>query len=480
MRKRLLLICLAVALPLVGQQVPSVTALFQQAETAARQLPDLLSTRELAMIAGDEAVATPTQGLKDYRNLYAQVHAWPVNDDTPVLKERTRLWFQIEEFAIEAYAEQGKFKQAIRWLAAYDPGNMHHESPAWSYGVVIRDMLQRQEFAGASAAFQQCTEENDGFSFYGAGAAIGNPGLGEMERLGLASAGISAAAGAVDNILLAARFLADVHTAFPDMDGEVEDAALALLQQAHRAAASNPAHAGSYARGGAHRLALLEQLDPERAATERAAFPAAGGVAANPGIIELSPTGQPVGVAAGPGAAVRLGQEATKQPGEALADAAKLNDTNAHFSALAEIALTLAKAHPQHARTAADAANELLDTNVAMAEDGYAVDLAHAYAELLEPGREQDVARQAAAALNTHAQQSEAQMDVSTPEAVANTEKHLFLPSLLSTSEYKNLASFDPADAWAQVQQCRCPILQPLIFAKIAETMTPAGQKAVP
>lgn len=479
MTTRLLLALSCAVVFCCGQTpVPSAAAIFKEAKADAAQLATLLAVREAKFIADDELPGEPEQALSDYKALYNEVHSWPVATGTAVQKAQTDLRFIVEQWAIETYARRGKFKQALAWLQSYDPGNLNNEDPAWEYGYVIRIMLANRDYAQVQTAFSQCRGESDGFSFFGAAKAVGATELPELQRMELAREGIRAAATAAPNVEHAARFLDAVHNAFPEMDGGVEDAAIALLAGAHADAAQQRDHTAADERGSARLLALLDQLAPDRAAELKARYPADVAAPTNNGIIMLSSTGKVEGVAVGQDPPHKLSALAASDLDGALAGAVGLTNKNTRFAALAEIAKVSVKAHPQRAAQAADEAYALLDKDVAASESGYVGELGHAYAQLGQPDRAQELADMALDDVNQSAANIEGQWDLSSPEGVARVEEHLVIPSAIVAAEYHAVAAFLPAVALGHARACDCQVLQPLILAAIAESLSPAGAKA--
>jgi hypothetical protein len=178
-----------------------------------------------------------------------------------VEKARVRVALSVESAAIEAFAQQGEFNQALKWLANYDPGNQLGGWPDWVYGQVILQMLAQRQYGEVQPAISQCTAEGDGFPFWGAATAIAPGGLPWLERSELASQGLQAA-GSTRQVVHAARFLAAVHAAFPGMDSAVEDAIVSELRFAASDMARHPNDSENDERGGTQLLALLGQINP--------------------------------------------------------------------------------------------------------------------------------------------------------------------------------------------------------------------------
>ncbi len=424
-------------------------------------------------------IAAPQQGLRDYRAVYQQVHAWPALAGTAAEKMRTALRFIGEAEAIEAFASQGKFSQALVWLEQYQPGDNGETTAGEAYSDVIVDMLAKKDFAQVPSAFQQCHEEGDDFPFEGGATALEAEGLLPLQRMAIARAGLEVAGSAAD-VRPAALFLAQVHRVYPGLDSESEDAILSLLRHAHANAVANPSMAAVDRRGGALLLSILEQIDAQSAEEARAEFPAASQT--NPDgapVIYASPAGKVIGAGSGPEAPAQISELAPSDPDGALADAAKLISEEQRFGALAGIAQALARAHPRRAARAAGEAYGLIDDDIAQADTGYMADLAQAYSLLGAPGRAAEVAGRALDAADAHAAQAEAGYDLSDPDAVARLAGQLLLPAVGLSYPYAEVAEFLPRLALAHARDCNCKVLKPLVLARLAEALTPAGAKAV-
>lgn len=462
-------------LPTARPGIVQPAVLFQQARAAAAGLPPLLAEKELEMIASDELVALPTRSLRDFRVIYAVVHLWPTGSDTTVAKARTKLRYEIEAAAIEAFAKRGDFKQALQWAAAYDPGNQNRGYPDWVYSQIILQMLFHRDFAEVESAFEQCANEGDGFPYLAGATAIGATVLPEMQRLEMARAGLQSA-GAQVQADHAARFLMAVHSTFPEMDSQVEDSILGLLQTMSSELKEHRAYAGAYSKAGAELSGLLNQIDATRAEATRARYPNlfAG---YSGGVEEISGGGSVAGFALQPGIVRQLYFESSSAPDAALAGAAAIRDKSERFAALAEIADAVSAAHPAQAAGAAESAYALLDDDVAAAETGFVVNLAHAYLSLGDRGRAAEIAEAALAAADRHVEQSAAQFDVSTPEGAAKMVHDLPLAAGALTYEYNRVATFLPAAAVRHALACKSDIIKPLALAKVAEGMTAAGAR---
>lgn len=458
---------------------PSPAVIFRQARTEAAQLPALLAARELGLIASDEIVATPSQGLKDYRALYDQVHAWQTGGDSLMEQARASVrWFE-EQDAIDAFAEQGKFKQALAWLAEYHPGESAGQTVGMVCSRLINQMLAHQQFQQATAAIRQCTQGGDTFPFDGAATALAAQPSPEMDRMSIALDGTEAASSAV-YVPAASRFLAAVHAAFPRMDEQVENAILALLSHARKDARSHPEHATPDRRGAAMLLALLDGFDPQAAQAAKIQFPAAASASFGGGLIyETSPRGKVTGASIGRPIENRLDDMAASDPERAMNGAAKIKNKDERFAALAGIAYQAAHSRPVLAGNAADQAYELLDSDVAAAETGFAANLANAYAVLGVMGRASDAAGIVLDAADLHAVQAEDQFDLSTPDGIANLSNNLILPAVAISYPYANLASHFPRLVLQHAHNCECAVLRPLVLAKLAEGMTAAGARAL-
>lgn len=464
--------------PVRTDGLPSVRQLFTRAKSAAADLPSPLAERELEMIAGHEMVASPEAGLADLKQLYEQVHGWPELMDTAEQKTRTRLRLAIEEDAIEAYASQGKFEQSLEWLEVYDPGNRHQGWPSSIYSRVMLSMISQHKLALVSEAVRQCLAVGNQFPFEGVAPVVGADALPLEERLALVGQGLQSVPTATPGLITAGQFLAQVHTTFPNLDGQVEDAGIALLGLATQDLKDNPTHVRAITTGSPVIFAVLDEIDPGRAQQARGRFPALAADGGESLVQHLSPSGKVVGLSRGRGSLQELLDTAPGDPAAAVAGAAAMKDKNDRFSALAVLAQAMARAHPHQAGQAADEAYALLDKDVAFAEDGGAVDLAQAYIALGQSARAAEVAGAALDAARQHAEDANDQFDLSSPEGVAGAVNSMWIPLIGITRVFNRAATFLPLLALARARDCHCNVVQPLLFSKIAEAMTPAGAKA--
>lgn len=257
------------------------------------------------------------------------------------------------------------------------------------------------------------------------------------------------------------------------MDGATESAVLDLLRGAHADAIAHPGgRAAVDARAGSLLLGLLAELDPARAPEARLEFPAAAGASSPGGLIyRTTPDGKISGAGLGETPDATLTSMAKTDPERALAGASALRDTDLRFAALAGIAEATAEARPALAAQAANEAYGLLDAGVAQAETGYTANLAHAYVLLGDRARGAEVASRALDAADTHAQQAEAQYDLTDPEAVAKLMQQLLLPAETLTYTYAAVASFMPRLAIRHARGCQCQVVKPLMLAKIAHNL---------
>jgi hypothetical protein len=463
--------------PVRTDGLPSVRQLFTRAKSAATDLPSPLAERELEMIAGHEMVAIPELGLADLTKLYEQVHGWPEPMDTAEQKTRTRLRLAIEEDAIEAYASQGKFEQSLKWLEVYDPGNVHQGWPSSIYSRVMLSMISQHKLALVPDAVRQCMAAGNQFPFAGVTPVIGADALPLEDRLALVRQGLLSAPTAAPGLITAGRFLAQVHTTFPTMDSQTEDAAIALLAMAQTDLEKNPDHARADEEGGPVVLAVLAELDSDRAQQQRGKYPALATGEGEPLLRHLSSSGRPAGLSVGRGGLPAMLDTAARDPGAAVASAVALRDKNERFASLAVLAKAMAHSHPRDAQQAAADAYDLLDKDVAFAEDGAAIDLAEAYIGLDQAARAAEVAGIALAAGQKHAEDANDQFDLDTPEGVAKGVDSTWIPLIGLSYVFNRAAAFFPGNAIAYAEACHCKVIQPLLFSKIAEAMTPAGAK---
>lgn len=224
-------------------------------------------------------------------------------------------------------------------------------------------------------------------------------------------------------------------------------------------------------------FAALEEIDPTRAQQKRGEYPALAAGGGEQLVQHLSPSGKVAGLSLGRGSLQALLEAAPGDPAGAVAGAAAMKDKNDRFSALAVLAQAMALAHPRQAGEAAQEAYSLLDKNVAFAEDGGVVDLAQAYVALGESARAAEVAGAALDAAQQHAEDANDQFDLSSPEGVADAVNSMWIPLIGLTRVFNRTATFLPQLALARASDCHCNIVQPLLFSKIAEAMTPAGAK---
>ncbi|MGH9487206.1 MAG: hypothetical protein ACRD04_06395 [Terriglobales bacterium] len=462
----------------------TAASVFGEARAAASELPPLLATRELEYIAGDELLAEPKLALPDFRQLYQAVQLWPTQTDTAPERAGTDLRSDVEDDAIEVFARQGRFDQALSWAANYSSGSPGDGGTpvSWVYDVIIIDMLRRGDFGQVDEALRQCVSGGNCFPFHGAATALDAAKLPEPERFAIATEGVQAAAGATAFIPMrdSATFLAAVHSAFPGMDSEVGDAIASLLHNLKVNAGQHRDLQPGDSRVGSELLAILSDIDPEYAEELRAQYPAASTARQPPRIVlYASPTGKIVG-AGGPDAAIALSQLAARDPAGAISGALGFHDKGMRFGALANVALALAASRPELARQTAADAYALLDKDMAMAATGATGKLAQAYAKLGDPARSAEVAGLALQAADTHAQQAESQYDLSTLAGQAAAERGPSLPSALLTFTYRLVATVQPGLALAAARACECPVMKALVLAKIAVGMTPAGTKPEP
>jgi len=88
------------------------------------------------------------------------------------------------------------------------------------------------------------------------------------------------------------------------------------------------------------------------------------------------------------------------------------------------------------------------------------------------------IALQGIAAADQHAAVADDQFDISTPDAAAQAQARMGLPALIMTIVYKDIAAYEPALSLTHARACQCRLFQPLILARVAEGMTPAGALA--
>ncbi len=477
--------CMVGAAPASGQApakgAATVGSVFAEAKAAASQLPSLLEAKELEIIARDELLADPKLALPDFRALYQMVQSWPTEADTAPERARTNLRSDVQEYAIGAFAQEGKFGQALTWAANYSPES-DGTPVSWVYDGIMIEMLKQGDFGQVAAALRQCVSGGSCFPFVGAATSLDAAKLPELERRAIAIEGVGAAAGATDSIQMrgTVKFLPAVHSAFPDMDSQVEDAIISLLHNLKTDAEQHSSHQSNDARAGSELLALLSDIDPERTGELRAQYPAASTARPPPNVVlYASPAGKILGVG-GPNPVIGLRELAARDPGGAMSGALSLRDKSARFGSLAAVALALAAGKSARARQAADDAYAMLDKDMAQAATAATATLAQAYAKLGVPGRSAEVAGLALQVADTHAQQGESQYDLSTLAGQAAAERGLTLPSLFLSLTYMQVATVLPAPALAAARACECPVMKPLLLAKIAVGMTPAGMKPEP
>lgn len=453
--------------------------IFGEARAAAANLPPLLAARELGMIDQDEMVAIPKQGLKDFKALYLKVSQWQTGGSSTADKAHVDIQALEETNAIEAYANASHFEEALAWLQQLHEPSSAAQTNGMVYSHVVIQMLVHKQFPQVQAALRQCASEGAGYPYEGAATALDADQLPELQRMSIASQGLAAPAGPEDVHPAAIFFGAVVHT-FPAMAGQVESAMFALLASLKADSAAHRERSVVDARGGSMLLSVLDQFDPERAQAARIQYPAAAGANFGGGAVyQTSPAGQVTGMRLGQSLPSRLSQLAANDPEGAIAGATSLADRDSRFAALAGIAQQLAKSRPQMAEQSASQAFGLLDKDVAAAETGYTANLADVFHDLGDVEKANQVAEVALSAADAHAQQAEEQFDLSTPEAVAKVTHDLLLPAVALSYPYDDLAPNFPSLALQHARGCECKVAKPLILAKIAEGMTPAGAKAV-
>ncbi|MGH9486070.1 MAG: hypothetical protein ACRD04_00565 [Terriglobales bacterium] len=473
--------CLIAAAPCraQGPAPPAATAatVFTEAKAVASKLPPLLAAKELEYIAHDELIAEPKLALPGLRQLYEMVQQWPTQTDTAPERARTELRGDIEDDAIEAFAQEGMFEQALTWAASYSPGRDAETPASWAYDVVINDMLERGDLGQVEEAIRQSVSGGGWFPFGGAATALAAVKLPWSERLAIATEGVQAAAAATAPLPMGDTpvFLTAVHSAFPGMDSQVEDAIESLLHNLNAYTGQHRNFQPRDSRTGSQLLALLSDIDTEQEEELRAQYPAASTSRPPPHIVlYASPTGKIVG-AGGPNPLNALSELAARDPAGAMSGALGLRDKEARFGALAAVALTLATGKPDRARKAAADAYALLDKDMAMAATSATATLAQAYAKLGVPGRSAEVAGRALQAADTLAEQAESQYDLSTLAGQAEVEEGLLLPSLILTVAYRQVATVWPAQALAAARACDCPVMKALVLSGIAVGLTPVG-----
>lgn len=471
-------IAVTLCLGAAAQSKVSAQQVFTEARAAAANLPPLLAARELGMIAQDETVALPEQGLKDFKALYAEVSRWQTGGSSTLDTAQAYVQALEETNTIEAYAHAAQFQQALAWLQHLNEPNSAAQTNGMVYSDVIIQMLAQRDFPEVRAAFQQAAREGADFPYSGAATALDAVQLPALQRMSIANQGLAAPPDPED-VHPAAIFFGAVVRTFPSMAGQVESAILALLASVKADATAHHHRSVVDARGGSMLLAVLDQFDPEQAQTARTDYPAAAGASFGGGAVyQTSPAGHVTGITLGQSLPSQLSHMAADNPAGALAGAADLKDKDSHFAALAGIAQQLAKSRPQMAAEAASQAYQLLDNDVAAAEAGYTANLANAFHDLGDYEKAQQVAGVALEAADAHAQQAEEQFDLSTPEAVAKVTHDLLLPAVALSYPYDELAPRFPGLTLQHARNCQCKVAQPLILAKIAEGMTPAGAKA--
>jgi hypothetical protein len=460
--------------------LPTPQALFQQAWQAAGGLPRLVAAREQQTIAGYEMEAVPEQALRDYRSLFQEVHDWPEETDTPAQRAQKNLKGDVEDDAVRAFVRQQQFQQAISWMAQPEVPAAIGSNAARTYDFLVNRMLQHNEDAQVPAVVQQAAGQNQ-FPLLGAKTAIASPRLSQDVRWQIALQGIAAAGGAEDYLALgdAPEFLTAVHQTFPAMDSKLEDALSAMLAHIAAQATSHPGGSPALDRVGGHVLALLQTLDADRAEALRARYPSVAAARdPAPRTLMVNSTGQLVGVEAGTDPIAALEKKSAHDPAAALAGAAGISDGKQRFVAFAALADAMATAHPTAAAQAAEQAYKLFDKDRALAETGSAMRLGHAYFALGQAQRAAEVADATLAAADLHAAAADDQFDISTPDAAAQSQARMGLPALIMTIVYKDIAAYEPALSLTHARACQCRLFQPLILARVAEGMTPAGALA--
>jgi len=478
--------------------------LYDQAKRAVNGVPPVAAPVLLLDIARDEMRDFPATGLEDFAEAFDLARALaPANsaDDTAG-QMRMEFKRETELNAVSELARRGHTEQALAMLHAADIPR----APLYDQLVLLADMNAAElddprpssepkpvakPAAGDAAAgreavmdavwklVQECQRSDNTFPYRGVAGVLRRPGNQSLSRLDLVRDGYRWAANEQDpeRMADAFTFLQVAHRAEPELDQELETALMSLLgrQAAQVEQPGVSATLGTGARLSGRLEALLQQVDPERAA-QYAAENALPDIPATPPQVTVisGAGGGPLTFRLNPGT-ITFSTTVAAPAHESRED----QIGSGQFRQLVAQAEGLRRRDPGTALAAANQAAGMLDDTLWASETTEAVRLATLYDQL---GAHADAARLLARALD-EAESQGRQADTRYPDADPETQARLVRGTDASESTalevYSLAARLDLPYTAARAETAQFLLLKPLVLARIALVAEVGGRFVV-
>jgi len=482
----------------------------------ARAAPAPVSAYLRSYVATAELDHFPQPALDEFQAVFAEAVAAPnASSQDEGAATRTRLvWLRnhLETSAVQAFVRRRKWAAAEELARRYQPARGY--SKAGAYELIIAGLVGAGEARQATALIEECVRADGSFPFRSAAAMLGAATVRSEGRFSIAEQGVRIAANEAQPVGdVEAKFLERVADMQPAMTQQVEDALLAMLDRlgARQSAAPRP----GTAMAGMEAMAVLYKLDPSRANTEAARYPAfdlgapkaaprlaiTGQAAMNlvdtPHLTRVAPVGRSAPWLRFPAGGARSAQGACKlppfvpggsatdalvnqsqtDPGGAVDAATGIADKAQKFAALAAVAEALSHTHPSQAMQAASSAYALLTKDVLAESAGWPLNLARTFQRLGDHADAEAVLTECLDFTDARLADMEEQYRQLEPEEMASQWGSIELAIIPAAMTYLQASRMDAALALARVQRIRSPILAPLLMANVAAGM--AGAKTL-
>jgi hypothetical protein len=437
----------------------AVAQLLQSARREAEAAPAWAAPQLLVAVARAELPHFRAQALADDTAAFQLAVALPTPADlsTPAGQAQERIKENAELEAVSELARNAGEPAALALVRVADVP----KAPLYDQLLLAGHMRS----AEALNLVEEC-ELQGAFPYRGAAVLLERGRFRGFDLTALVTGGYLHAGDETDPAQYgaAAFFLESGRRAAPALDGPLKTAALELLRRVAGDPFAAPASAGPFGRvAGLRLLALLRQVDPQRAAQWAADHP--GASLSGPG---WGGGGYPGRLAVAGGLTVTLRMPLGPRTGFAAGAAASGRSPVANFLAHLNQAVRDRRTNPDAALTEADQAAGLVNADLLAVEAPAAARLALMFDRLGDTADAGTLMAKCLDAAGRLARQADAAFDNANAAGQAQQALHLQAASWQVSEIYGLAGEFDLPSATARAESANFTLDKPLVLARLA------------